>query len=112
MKYVKRNRIRAIAAICAIAILLSATGLTAFAENTEEHYLKAKEKLGLKEDSLTEYKIVLFKSQLNAKEEEYLKVLSENKRLKKECKAEREFNEKIKNSKSWKLMNTYRKIRR
>jgi hypothetical protein len=82
------------------------------AENTEEHYLKAKEKLGLKEDSLTEYKIALFKSQLNAKEEEYRKVLSENKRLKKECKAEREFNEKIKNSKSWKLMNTYRKIRR
>ena len=35
MKYGKRNHIRAIAAICAMVILLSATGLTAFADNTE-----------------------------------------------------------------------------
>ena len=81
------------------------------AENTEEHYLKVKEKLDLKEDTLSEYKIALFKSQLNEKEEEYRKVLSENTRLKKECEAERAFNERVKNSKSWKLMNVYRKLR-
>ena len=35
MKYVNWNRTRALAAVCATVILLSATGLTAFADNTE-----------------------------------------------------------------------------
>ncbi|MBR4448448.1 hypothetical protein [Methanobrevibacter sp.] len=81
------------------------------AENTQEYFLKAKKELNLKEDSLTECKIALLKSQLNEKEEEYVRALSENARLKKECEAERSFNEKVKNSKSWKLMNVYRRIR-
>lgn len=80
-------------------------------ENTEEYYLQAKKKLNLKEDSLMEYKIAFFKSKLNAKEEKYNRLLSKNTRLKEECEAERSFNEKVKSSKSWKLMNVYRKIR-
>ena len=35
MKYVNWNRTRALAAICAMVILLSATGFTAFADNAE-----------------------------------------------------------------------------
>ena len=35
MKYVNWNRTRALAAVCAMVILLSATGLTAFADNAE-----------------------------------------------------------------------------
>ena len=35
MKYVNWNRTRALAAVCATVILLSATGLTAFADNAE-----------------------------------------------------------------------------
>lgn len=80
-------------------------------ENTEEYYQNVKKQLDLKEDSLIEYKIALFKSQLESKEEQYCRVLSKNARLKEECEAERSFNEKVKSSKSWKLMNKYRKIR-
>ena len=80
-------------------------------ENTEKYYLEAKKELDFKEDSLAEYKIALFKSQLDAKEKEYKEVLSENEKLKKELEAEKSFNDEIKNSKSWKLMNMYRKIR-
>ena len=35
MKYVNWNRTRALAAVCAMVILLSATGLTAFADNVQ-----------------------------------------------------------------------------
>ena len=35
MKYVNWNRTRALAAVCAMVILLSATGLTAFADNAD-----------------------------------------------------------------------------
>ena len=35
MKYVNWNRTRALAAVCAMVILLSATGFTAFADNAE-----------------------------------------------------------------------------
>ena len=35
MKYVNWNRTRALAAVCAMVILLSATGLTAYADNAE-----------------------------------------------------------------------------
>ena len=35
MKYVNWNRTRALAAVCAMVILLSATGLTVFADNAE-----------------------------------------------------------------------------
>ena len=80
-------------------------------ENTDEYYQNAKKQLDLKENSLIEYKISLFKSKLERIEEEYGQALSENAKLKEECEAERSFNEKIKGSKSWKLMNMYRKIR-
>ena len=38
MKYVNWNRTRALAAVCAMVILLSATGLTAFADNAEARW--------------------------------------------------------------------------
>ncbi|WP_462315248.1 hypothetical protein, partial [Methanobrevibacter sp.] len=80
-------------------------------ENTEEYYLKAKGELGLKHDSLMEYKKVHFKSQLDLKEEEYAKLLSENERLKTEYEKEKSFNEEVKGSKSWKIMNKFREMR-
>ncbi len=81
------------------------------AENTQEYFLKAKGELDLKQDSLTEYKIGLFKSELDLKEEEYLNLLSENERLKKEYELEKSFNEEVTGSKSWKVMNKFRRMR-
>lgn len=80
-------------------------------ENTQEFYLKAKGELGLEEDSLIEYKKGLFKSRLDSMENEYETLSAEHEMLKKEFKAEKSFNEKVKGSKSWKLMNRFRKIR-
>ena len=80
-------------------------------ENTQEYYLKAKSELGLKHDSLNEYKIDLFKSKLNEIKEEYTVLLNENESLKEELKKEKSFNDKIKSSKSWKIMDKFRKIR-
>ena len=80
-------------------------------ENTEEYYLKAKGELGLKQDSLMEYKKVHFKSQLDLKEEEYANLLSENERLKTEYEKEKSFNDEVKGSKSWKIMNKFREMR-
>lgn len=81
------------------------------AENTQEYYLKAKNELGLNPDSLTEYKKDHFKSQLDSKEDEYARLLSENERLEKEYEKEKSFNDKVKGSKSWKVMNKFRKMR-
>lgn len=80
-------------------------------ENTQEHYLKAKKELGLEPDSLGEYKIDLFKSELNNKEKEYNNLLNENESLKDEFEKEKSFNDKVKGSKSWKVMDKFRKIR-
>lgn len=80
-------------------------------ENTEEYYLKAKGELGLKQDSLTEYKKDYFKSQLDSKEEEYSLLIGENERLKMEYEKEKSFNDKVKGSKSWKIMNKFREMR-
>lgn len=81
------------------------------AENTQEFYLTAKKELNLREDTLNEYKINLFESQLDIKENEYNDLLAENKRLKKEYELEKSFNEEVTGSKSWKLMNRFRKMR-
>lgn len=81
------------------------------AENTPEFYLAAKKELNLREDTLNEYKINLFESQLDIKENEYNDLLAENKRLKKEYEMEKSFNEEVTGSKSWKLMNRFRKMR-
>ena len=80
-------------------------------ENTQEYYLKAKDELGLKEDSLKEYKIGLFESKMDLKEAEYDELLSENERLKKEYEMEKSFNEEVTGSKSWKLMDRLRRMR-
>ena len=80
-------------------------------ENTQEHYLKAKKEFGLEPDSLGEYKIDLFKSELNNKEKEYNNLLNENESLKDEFEKEKSFNDKVKGSKSWKVMDKFRKIR-
>ena len=80
-------------------------------ENTQEYFLKAKDELGLKEDSLKEYKIGLFESKMDLKESEYNKLLSENERLKKEYEMEKSFNEEVTGSKSWKLMDRLRRMR-
>lgn len=80
-------------------------------ENTQEYFLKAKDELGLKEDSLKEYKIGLFESKMDLKEAEYIELLSENERLKKEYELEKSFNEEVTGSKSWKLMDRFRRMR-
>jgi hypothetical protein len=80
-------------------------------ENTQEYYLKAKDELGLKEDSLKEYKIGLFESKMDLKGSEYNKLLSENERLKKEYEVEKSFNEEVTGSKSWRLMDRLRRMR-
>ena len=80
-------------------------------ENTQEYFLKAKDELGLKEDSLKEYKIGLFESKMDLKESEYNELLSENERLKKEYEVEKLFNEEVTGSKSWKLMDRLRRMR-
>ena len=80
-------------------------------ENTQEYFLKAKDELGLKEDSLKEYKIGLFESKMDLMEAEYNELLSENERLKKEYELEKSFNEEVTGSKSWKLMNKFRRMR-
>ena len=80
-------------------------------ENTQEYYLKAKDELGLKEDSIKEYKIGLFESKMDLKEAEYDELLSENERLKKEYEMEKSFNEEVTGSKSWKLMDRLRRMR-
>lgn len=80
-------------------------------QNTQEYYMKARKELNLEPDSLTEYKKEFFKSQLSEKEQEHDSLSRENERLKGECMAERSFNDEIKNSKSWKLMNNFRRIR-
>ena len=80
-------------------------------ENTQEYFLKAKDELGLKEDSLKEYKIGLFESKMDLKEAEYIELLSENERLKKEYELEKSFNEEVTGSKSWKLMDRLRRMR-
>ena len=80
-------------------------------ENTQEYFLKAKDELGLKEDSLKEYKIGLFESKMDLKEAEYNELLSENERLKKEYEMEKSFNEEVTGSKSWKLMDRLRRMR-
>ena len=80
-------------------------------ENTEDYYLKAKKELGLNQDSLAEYKKDLFKSELDLIDGEYDELLCENERLENELKAEKSFNDKIRNSKSWKMMNMLRKVR-
>lgn len=80
-------------------------------ENTQEYFLKAKDELGLKEDSLKEYKIGLFESKMDLKEAEYIELLSENERLKKEYEVEKSFNEEVTGSKSWKLMDRLRRMR-
>ena len=81
------------------------------AENTQEYFLKAKDELGLKEDSLKEYKIGLFESKMDLMEAEYNELLSENERLKKEYEVEKSFNEEVTGSKSWKLMDRLRRMR-
>ena len=80
-------------------------------ENTQEYFLKAKDELGLKEDSLKEYKIGLFESKMDLMEAEYNELLSENERLKKEYELEKSFNEEVTGSKSWKLMDRFRRMR-
>ena len=80
-------------------------------ENTQEYFLKAKDELGLKEDSLKEYKIGLFESKMDLIEAEYNEFLSENERLKKEYEVEKSFNEEVTGSKSWKLMDRLRRMR-
>ena len=80
-------------------------------ENTQEYFLKAKDELGLKEDSLKEYKIGLFESKMDLMEAEYNEFLSENERLKKEYEVEKSFNEEVTGSKSWKLMDRLRRMR-
>ena len=80
-------------------------------ENTQEYFLKAKDELGLKEDSLKEYKIGLFESKMDLMEAEYNELLSENERLKKEYEVEKSFNEEVMGSKSWKLMDRLRRMR-
>lgn len=80
-------------------------------ENTSEYYLKARNELNLKPDSLTEYKKEYFRFQLNKKEKEHDMISHENKRLMNEYMVEKSFNEEIKNSKSWKIMNKFRKVR-
>lgn len=80
-------------------------------ENTEDYFLKAKDELGLKEDSLKEYKIGLFESKMDLIEAEYNELLSENERLKKEYEVEKSFNEEVTGSKSWKLMDRLRRMR-
>ena len=80
-------------------------------ENTQEYFLKAKDELGLKEDSIKEYKIGLFESKMDLKEAEYDELLSENERLKKEYEMEKSFNEEVTGSKSWKLMDRLRRMR-
>ncbi len=80
-------------------------------ENTQEYFLKAKDELGLKEDSLKEYKIGLFESKMDLMEAEYNELLSENERLKKEYEVEKSFNEEVTGSKSWKLMDRLRRMR-
>lgn len=80
-------------------------------ENTQEYFLKAKYELGLKEDSLKEYKIGLFESKMDLMEAEYNELLSENERLKKEYEVEKSFNKEVTGSKSWKLMDRLRRMR-
>lgn len=80
-------------------------------ENTEEYFPKAKDELGLKENSLKEYKIGLFESKMDLMEAEYNELLSENERLKKEYEMEKSFNEEVTGSKSWKLMDRLRRMR-
>jgi hypothetical protein len=80
-------------------------------ENTKEYYLKAKEELGLEPDTLAEYKKDLFKSEMDLKEREYAELTSENERLKRELEKEKSFNDEIKGSKSWKMINRLRKMR-
>ena len=80
-------------------------------ENTQEYFLKAKDELGLKEDSLKEYRIGLFESKMDLMEAEYNELLSENERLKKEYEVEKSFNEEVTGSKSWKLMDRLRRMR-
>ncbi len=80
-------------------------------ENTEDYFLKAKDELGLKENSLKEYKIGLFESKMDLMEAEYNELLSENERLKKEYELEKSFNEEVTGSKSWKLMDRFRRMR-
>ena len=80
-------------------------------ENTQEYFLKAKDELGLKEDSLKEYKIALFESKMDLKEAEYDELLGENERLKKEYEVEKSFNEEVTGSKSWRLMDRLRRMR-
>ena len=67
--------------------------------------------MGLKEDSLKEYKIGLFESKMDLKEAEYIELLSENERLKKEYELEKSFNEEVTGSKSSKLMDRLRRMR-
>ena len=80
-------------------------------ENTQEYFLNAKDELGLKEDSLKEYKIGLFESKMDLKEAEYNELLSENERLKKEYEVEKSFNKEVTGSKFWKLMDRLRRMR-
>lgn len=80
-------------------------------ENTQEYFLKAKDELGLKEDSLKEYKIGLFESKMDLMEAEYDELLGENERLKKEYEVEKSFNEEVTGSKSWRLMDRLRRMR-
>ena len=80
-------------------------------ENSEEYYQKAKTELNLEYNTLSEYKIGYFKAQHDSKQAEYDGLVSENERLKEEYEREKSFNDEITNSRSWKLMNKFRKLR-
>lgn len=81
------------------------------AENTQEYYLKAREELDLEFDTLSEYKIDLFKAELDLKEREYGEQLSKNRMLKAELEDEKSFHDEILSSKSWKLVDRFKNIR-
>lgn len=88
-------------------------------KNTNEYFLKVKEELSNnpnldileKSADIEEYKINLFSRELEIKTQEYNKVLEENENLKERYEIEKSFKDEINNSKSWKLLNKFRKLR-
>ena len=90
--------------------------------NTSECFLEVKEELSdsvineelemlKRSNNLTEFKTSYFKYKLDSSKNRYEELVNENEILKKEFEDEKKFHDEIMNSKSWKLMNRFRKMR-
>ncbi|WP_458453923.1 glycosyltransferase family 2 protein [Methanobrevibacter sp.] len=88
-------------------------------KNTEEYYELVKNELSevddleilKKSENLQEYKIKYFESKLSSYSAEHRELVKVNSDLKEKYNLEKSFNDKVKSSRRWKILNVLRKLR-